>query len=52
METLDDAVVRMHKDVEEFAKHYRSMQAVEPDNWPSEMNAADWDEQFMSAAFQ
>lgn len=47
-ETLDAFVARTQQELADFEKSYRDGNSVAPDQWPLEMGAGDWDEQFLA----
>lgn len=46
--TLDQFIKEQHKELERFAKNWIEQNKIEPENWPMEMNAGEWDEQLRS----
>lgn len=46
LETLDQFAFRARADVFRFVEDWRANQAEDPTNWPANMSAAEWDEQF------
>jgi hypothetical protein len=45
---LDSFNTLLFKHTTEFISKYRAGHAENPDNWPLEMNEADWVDQFMT----
>lgn len=47
MITLDEYIVQLKNDVEDFEKYWNARSKGNPKHFPSQMYLADWDEQFM-----
>ena len=45
--TLQEAAGVFKSDVDKWTDHYLKAQKENPENWPDNMNEADWFEQFM-----
>ena len=47
--TLNEFVEHLKLQVDHFEKTYKKGMEVDPENWPAEMDAADWFDQFTSS---
>lgn len=45
---LDTFIQGLEEEVAAFRERYREGIATDPDNWPEEMNLADWWDQFIA----
>ncbi|MCV0350157.1 MAG: hypothetical protein K5863_08780 [Nitratireductor sp.] len=46
--TLDEFLVELRKSADGFEKLWRKKNEEDPDNWPIELPAGDWSEQFLA----
>lgn len=46
--TIDQYAEKLRSEVAAFAEKWRAHNALDPENWPSTMPLADWDEQFIA----
>lgn len=45
--TLHEFIVRQHVLLERFGANWKAQHEQSTDDWPLEMNEADWEEQFL-----